>query len=477
MVNKCSSATAEDFVYLFGLYHYLILSMNLRTSFFFLLLLVIVSCNDDEQTATPQLRMISATVGGVSLESNTAAVRANPLIVMTFDAALNPEDFESGLTLAAENGNEVSATITYRSASSQAVIAPQLDFDTNYTLRINAIPIGSNGQSLRNPVVFQFTTAQDEVIRSMAPCVTGCDQSIDFNIGGANKSFSFFSSYPIYEENAVWEELTSAVIVLHGINRNGDDYFDWMNTTLADLNLQSSTILIAPAFKVEEEADSNELYWSRLGWREGLNSMDGAALSSFSVMDSLILQLSDNEHFPVLDQIIVTGHSSGGLFTHVYGASNRVESISQKEISYVVANSQYFYYPTGQRINESTNTLFTPANCAVYKRWPLGFDGKPPYLSETSIERLNSQFTERSIVYLLGNGNQSDPSLNTTDCDATLLGSSRFARGENMFEFMQLTYGAGHQHAKHIVNGVGHDGQGMYQSNEFGVLLNSLIAQ
>jgi hypothetical protein len=145
------------------------------------------------------------------------------------------------------------------------------------------------------------------------------------------------------------------------------------------------------------------------------------------------------------------------------------------DFEYVPANSQFFYYPTAQRINESTNQLYTPGGCPAYMVWPLGFNAIPPYLAGINANTFNTQFASRKVSYLLGNGNQPDPTLNTTNCENILQGSTRFKRGENMFRYMELAFQGTHNHKKFIVNGIGHDGQGMYQSQEFKDLLQELI--
>jgi hypothetical protein len=235
--------------------------------------------------------------------------------------------------------------------------------------------------------------------------------------------------------------------------------------------------LIAPFFKTAVEASADDFYWSSTGWREGQQTVNAEKASSFEVIDQIIAQLANKDHFPVLEKVIITGHSSGALFTHLFAAANRSEATyPDLQFEYVVANSQYFYYPDGQRVNEATDQLYTPTGCTGYDLWPLGYAVLPPYVALTNEASFNDQFINRSITYLLGNGTGSDSSLNTTDCNATLLGSTRYDRGENMFRYMELAYPA-NNHNRVIVDGIGHDGQGMYSSETFKVLLNQLVSE
>jgi hypothetical protein len=313
----------------------------------------------------------------------------------------------------------------------------------------------------------------------MAPCsgTAACLESTTLSVNTIDGKVDFYSNYPIYLENAEWEKLKYAVIVVHGQSRNADDYFSYLTATLADIGAQDSTILIAPHFKKEQDSQQ-DLYWpTSSGWREGQVSSSDVKLSSFAVVDSLVDQLNNDDHFPLLEKIIVTGHSSGGLFTHLYGASNTSErDYPGKDFEYIVANSQYFYYPSDHRYDENSKAFYVPDNCTGFNFWPLGFLNGPAYLDASlSEEEFNSQFINRNITYLLGNGAGADGSLNTTNCAATLLGTSRYQRGENIFTYMNTFFSDNHLHTKTIVNGVGHDGEGMYKSPEFSdLLLNKL---
>ncbi|GAB4235783.1 MAG: hypothetical protein Tsb0034_10080 [Ekhidna sp.] len=437
--------------------------------------MLLISCGGEEEEVG-NINLISATINGADITKNMSGISISTTISLTFDAPLSPSAFENSLNISSQNG-EANYQVTFQNASSRAIIETNLAFNTAYTISLDGT-IGANGELLGEAFNFSFTTQENDIIKSAPPCINAADclQSVTFQQDDVAGNFDFYSNYPVYTSNAEWEKLKSAIIVIHSINRNGDDYFNWMTGTLQDLTLEQSTVLIAPIFKVDSEAASGDLFWNQFGWREGANSLEGVDISSFSIIDSLVSQLSDKSLFPLMDKVIVTGHSSGGLFTHVYAAANKIDNQElDLSISYVVANSQYFYYPTAERVNESNNQLYTPSGCAAFNLWPLGYNSVPPYVNEVVESDLNDQFVSRPITYLLGNGNQADPSLNTTDCDATLLGSTRFNRGENMFTYMELKYLDTHNHGKAIVDGIGHDGQRMYQSEEFGTLLIELL--
>ncbi len=442
---------------------------------FLALIALTVSCYDDD-VETEALSVFSMTINGGSFVDEMDNLPVSSSIAIVFSSAVNPAEFEKEFSISpAPAGMQLS----YANQSSKVTIDLALEFSTTYQMTINSSRFGQNGSQLESAVSRTFSTKADGIIYSLPACTAAtndCLQTVTLT-GNSSGDFDFYTSFPIFEELAEWKELEAAIIVVHGANRDADNYFNILMSTLQANSLEQKVMLIAPFFKNQQEASGNDFYWTNTGWRGGNNSLGTNAISSFEVVDKLIEQLADESHFPVLKKIIVTGHSSGALFTHLYAAANKVEAANPGLVfEYVPANSQYYYYPDGQRINESNNQLYTPAGCTGYDFWPAGFHIVPPYLSAMDVATFNNQFTSRSVTYLLGNGTGSDPALNTTDCAATLLGSSRYNRGENIFRYMELAYpGGDHQHKKTIVNGIGHDGQGMYQSPEFRMLLGQLL--
>lgn len=437
------------------------------------------ACSSDSDEEIGLVSILSIVANGATLEDGQNNIPIQSSFAITFSSAIDPVLFENNLSIQSTSGNATYES-NYSNASSRVTLELNLEHSTSYTLTLGQIAIGASGQLLDEAVTINFTTADSGIITSLAPCTSASnDCYYELTLVGKNGSgtFHYYSNYPIYEEEASWENLKNAIIVIHGASRNPDDYFNYIASTLKDELQDESTILISPYFKDETNISNEEFYWDTVsGWREGQLSDDPLEISSYAVIDSIIAQLNDTEHFPVLENIIVTGHSSGALFTHAFAAANTSETIhTGMNFEYVVANSQYFYYPSNDRYNESTQQFYEPSGCTPFNFWPLGFDFLPDYLNGVTLETFNNQFISRKITYLLGNGNQSDPTLNTNDCEYTLLGSSRFNRGENMFRYMENFYSGTHNHSKAIVNGIGHNGQGMYQSTEFRTLLNNLL--
>jgi len=74
--------------------------------------------------------------------------------------------------------------------------------------------------------------------------------------------------YTTHSFESIDLEVRKVIVVIHGTNRNADDYFDNMKAALSRRqNLIESTAIIAPQFLTEEDIEVNILsedyiYWS-----------------------------------------------------------------------------------------------------------------------------------------------------------------------------------------------------------------------
>ena len=439
------------------------------------LLLLITGCSDDSnEYVFLEINTYSTTIDGGKVISGMDNIGIHPKLRFVFSRSIDPNGFEQALKI--NPSSEVTiASIEYLNNASAIEVLLNLDYATTYEVMLEGV-IGLDGAVLTKPINFSFKTQIDDTIYERPPCLNtnDCKQSVIISNSTGQGNFDFYANYPIYEDNAKWQNLEKAVIVVHGASINPDDYYGYLTTTLEALGVSEKTVLVAPDFKSSAVA-SGDLYWSSLGYRDGKTSNGTTQISSFEVLDIIINRLADKNFFPVLNEIIITGQSSGGRFLHTYAAGNRSESThTDIHFEYIVSESQYFYYPTNERIDEQTNSLYTPSNCNGMLIWPFGYQLAPNYVSVLDKASFDERFVNRSITYLLGNGSGTDSELNTTDCEAVLSGSSRYQRGENMYLYMSLKY-PNNNHKKTIAQGVSHDGQAIYTSPEFKSLLTQLF--
>lgn len=435
--------------------------------------MLLFGCSGEDDTVD-ELSVYSTSINGSNFSEGQTNIPLNGTIEITFSHILNAEAFEESLSFTNAQG-EASYTTTLANAGTKAIISYSgLDTGSSYTLTVNQGVIGNNGESLSSDFSRSFTST-NEMEETKTPCTNAseeCLQQIEISEG---ISFEFYSSYDIISDSEyIWADIEEVVIVVHGQNRNADEYFRFMTNAIGDIGNLDNTIVIAPYYRDEANASDEELYWGS-NWREGANSANsGVEISAFTVLDQIVNYLADKEKFPDLKEIKFAGHSSGATLVQHYAITNISESAySEYEFQYVVANNQYFYYPDGRRFNESTGEFYTPADCTGYDFWPYGYETAPAYVEGMTREDLLQQQISRNTIYLLGtNDTQTEGSLNTTDCAAVLLGSNRLERGRNIFNYFETFYPDNNQKIIEVPN-IGHDANAMFNSEVFKEWLGS----
>lgn len=317
------------------------------------------------------------------------------------------------------------------------------------------------------------------------PCLTAscAERTLSFSTTSTTNTelnVEYFSSFDLQKEAAIWGNIKAAIIVIHGNERNANEYFSWLANALISMNKQDEVVLIAPHFKLSSDTGSDDqlLFWSNDGWKRGFssNNISSTKISSFTVVDTFINMLADKAHFPFIEKVIVTGHSAGAQYSHLHAAASPAgENNPDIELQYIVANNQYFFYPGPERFSNISNSFNLPIGCDNYTEWPFGTDNPTSYMSSFSDDEIRQRFINRPVNYLLGNLDiQTGGTLNTSDCATVLLGEHRFQRGTYMYDYLGAFH-AGHAHQKFTVPNVGHNPSAMYNSTASKELIRSIL--
>lgn len=283
------------------------------------------------------------------------------------------------------------------------------------------------------------------------------------------KNGSMMLLYRTYTLETVNPAIDHLVIVLHGTDRDGDNYFNRMVASAKLSNHLARTLIVAPSFKVAGDPRlANELEWLQNSggnsWKRG-GDAKSMAFSSFEVVDSLVERVAAPNRFPNLKRVTIIGHSAGGQFVQRYAAGTRVDRLyPQLDFTFAPANPSSFMYLNDLRlVPETTNQFAKPANCAGYNDYIYGLNNRNRYMNLVSSTDLVQNYIARKVVYFQGQSDiVRDSNLDTT-CAADAQGLNRYARGLAYFSKMQ-TYFAGHKHRLVSVPGVGHSSSGIFSS-------------
>jgi pimeloyl-ACP methyl ester carboxylesterase len=321
-----------------------------------------------------------------------------------------------------------------------------------------------------------------------APCTTAttdCTEWLTFG-GGPSRSL-LYRTYPLEGRH---ENITRALIVIHGAGRDANNYF---RTAVAAAFLDGAledTIVISPRFAssdgraCRDKLDTDEVSWSCSGdsWRSGGFAAGNPRLSSFDFTDEILRKLGRKVAFPNLKSIVVSGHSAGGQYVTRYEMANQVHDKIGIPITYVVSNpSSYAYLDanrpgSGAYASTAAAPGYIPAapaiavtsfhdfgdsrNCTTFDQWPYGLRNRSGYTARISDEQLKKQLASRPTTYLLGELDILPLGGFDSSCSAMAQGPTRLARGQAFAKYVNERFGA--KHTLTVVPLCGHNARCMF---------------
>ena len=307
--------------------------------------------------------------------------------------------------------------------------------------------------------------------------------------------------YRTYSLETRNDQITRALIMIHGTNRDADNYFRNALASAFLANALEDTIVIAPHIVshdrgCQDALAPNEVSYSCTGdsWRSGGTASNNDKLTSFDFIDEILRKLARKETFPNLKHIVVAGHSAGGQFVNRYEMANQVHESLGVPVSYVVANPSSYAYPDNTRPTPADwpvsagapgyvpapeagrggrggaepppagTAVFRPfndgRNCSTYDQWPYGFEHRSGYTARLSDDQLKKQLASRPTTYLVGELDILPLGGFDSSCPAMAQGPTRLARGLAFNKFVNQKLGA-HQEAV-VIPECGHNARCMF---------------
>ncbi|MGS0896629.1 alpha/beta hydrolase [Burkholderia stagnalis] len=281
------------------------------------------------------------------------------------------------------------------------------------------------------------------------------------------------------EWNAPRPGVETAVILLHGRLRNADAYFEFARRACAAAGRGANdTMLLVPQFLARADVDAHRLpagtlCWGWTDWMGGGEALAPAPVSSFEVLDALLVALADVAAFPSLRTVVVAGHSGGGQVAQRYAVLARSEAaLTQRGVAlrYVIANpSSYVYFDTLRPDADGGFSPFKAAACAGFNDWKYGLDALPAYAAGQPAAAepgaFERAYLKRDVIILLGE-RDCDPRHPALDrsCAAMAQGAHRLERGLAYTRYIASRGAAECTHETHTIPGAGHDADAVFGS-------------
>jgi hypothetical protein len=280
---------------------------------------------------------------------------------------------------------------------------------------------------------------------------------------------------------------TRLVLIINGMRRNADVYFESTVAAARAAGVPSERVLIVtPQFLAVPDAETFRLdadvpYWTLEGWKIGNRTVHPErGPSSYAVVDAMLAAALDRTRFPALRTVVVAGHSAGGQFVQRYIALNPIHvslGAAGFEVRYVVSNPSSYFYFDERRLNaDGTLAPYPREQCANFNKYRYGVEHPNHYAAKAFAahtaqdgdDALAREYGRRDVAYLLGEAD-SDPNSDSLDqsCAAAAQGATRLERGQRYFRYMRALLGPAvlKTQSLHIVPGVGHDHRAMFMSS------------
>lgn len=238
--------------------------------------------------------------------------------------------------------------------------------------------------------------------------------------------------------------VTRAIVFIHDMQRNSAEGVATL-MTLSGAGADS-TLIIAPQFPLNIDVTRfaqhlpdngrNVARWQiENSWQIGGDSVISQmqrGVSSFYVVDLLLMFLSDRQRFPAMQDIVLVGHGMGGDFVHRYAVVGQAPDILAKDgvgLRFVVANASAYAYFTNLRPSQSGPgfTMADAASCPGVNSFPYGMNDLPSYAKRIGSSAIRLRYPERLVTFLFGDKFVIDNYLDQS-CGAKAQGADRAAR-------------------------------------------------
>ncbi|MBF7144166.1 MULTISPECIES: alpha/beta fold hydrolase [Pseudomonas] len=267
-----------------------------------------------------------------------------------------------------------------------------------------------------------------------------------------------------------------AVIILHGVRRNAEDYFHIGQQLLAAEHWSDDhTLLLAPGFFTARDTPPGTdipLWNSR--WMQGRPSVQGqVGITPVQALDDLLAWVGDGTRYPKLKQVTLIGHSAGAQLLQrytVFGSAEQRLAAKGIQVRYVISSPSSYLYFDDRRPEGSAFGQDAVAQCPEVNYYRYGLEAVPAALSprQPMPHELFKRYAARDITYLVGaeDNNPNHPLLDKS-CAAEAQGESRLARQRYYLAYERLLGKEWHSSLKREnaeVPGVGHSANELYAS-------------
>ncbi|SOV02403.1 uncharacterized protein UDID_05545 [Ustilago sp. UG-2017a] len=206
-----------------------------------------------------------------------------------------------------------------------------------------------------------------------------------------------------------------AFIMIHGRNRNGNDYWTIMSkivdAAVSDnyASADPNAIIVAPQFYSEKlnegQYEKHQLAWDDVNaWQAGEAAIHpkSAKETSFDALDALFDHFSNQTAYPSLEELVFVGHGGGGQLINRYGIVAKDMSANALSVRFIAGDPSSSAYFTDHRPTTNAD-IASKSTCPLYNTWRYGFDNFTGTLDGLKTPQAYfAQNVVRDVRYIVG---------------------------------------------------------------------------
>ena len=269
-------------------------------------------------------------------------------------------------------------------------LTPQAQHQSLFMQRSALMPDGAAALTAEN--LFPTRTCDAKLCTGTGECNEECDRlKSTFVTSIPGKRLGFYHSTKQIPFDGYHPNIKVGVIVTSGVLRDAElQICRMLNALVANYGsleaVMEEVVVVAPHWQTVSRlgesigaVPEDELAWSSRppnndddfsneglledpndmkGWAVGANSTGSPSISSFEVVDELVLAMVDKRNYPNMEKVHIIGHGEGGAFVQRYAMFTRVETHANDrehngagtyQLKFHVANPSVLLYLTDQR--------------------------------------------------------------------------------------------------------------------------------
>lgn len=263
---------------------------------------------------------------------------------------------------------------------------------------------------------------------------------------------------PVYSNVKLVEAhpgIKRATIAIQTPTRDAFAVYDALKTSLGPrLAEGGDAALLVPQFLSQQDIDRHQLgpdfaRWTVDNWMIGGSTRPvtlrdaSVPVSSFSVLDALLLYLADRQQYPDLEEIQLVGYGASARLVQLYAAIAKglaAPRAAGVRVRFVVLSPESHLYFDDRRAPRADAPLapFERERCAGYQLWPYGTVLAPAYAAGQIARDMAAEYAASDMLLL-----RAEREIEGTDrsCEAMAQGRNRVERLDTHLRYLAAYIG------------------------------------